>query len=482
MPNPERETMNNSDIVISTKNLSKVYKLYKNPKDRLKEALSLSGKIYHKDFYALKDINLEIKRGEVIGIVGKNGSGKSTLLKILSRVLTPSSGEFMVKGKVSSLLELGSGFNPELTGLENVYFYGTILGFSEEKIKEKLPEILDFADIGDFIYQPLKTYSSGMRARLAFSVAINVDPDILILDEVLAVGDELFRRKCYARMESFFKGRKTILFVSHSVSDINQLCSRAIMLNNGELIIDGISKTVTSLYQKYLYSPTRINLIKEIKILNEHLKADQVIGITATSNQTVNQVSINQLKVDEKFESLVKLGLKNEMNQGLKPYNIPSLKPITTIKSGISDVLIDNVKITTLLGETVNALLVDDEYRFTYRAKFRNKEKNVFFGIAFKSEKGLKLSGSNTSYFDNIIDEVKPDEVFIVSCRFTCYLLPGNYFTNINIISFKDSEIMPLCKIDDAFMFKVQPMSRRVYNGIISLNQSFEIEKIPLIK
>jgi len=188
---------NTNDIVISTRNLTKVYKLYRSPQDRLKEALHPGRKKYHKDFYALKDVNLEIRRGEVLGIVGKNGSGKSTLLKILSRVLTPSSGEFEVKGKVSSLLELGSGFNPELTGMENIFFYGTILGFTEEKIRGKLQEILDFAEIGDFVYQPLKTYSSGMKARLAFSVAINVDPDILILDEVLAVGDELFRRKCF---------------------------------------------------------------------------------------------------------------------------------------------------------------------------------------------------------------------------------------------------------------------------------------------
>lgn len=221
------------DIVISLKGISKKYNLYNNKLDRLKESLHPRRKQYHRDFYALKNINLEVKRGEVLGIIGKNGSGKSTLLKIISNILTPTSGIVEIKGKVVALLELGAGFNPEFSGMENIYFYCSLLGFDRKQTDEIVDEIIGFAELGDYINQPVKTYSSGMKARLGFAVSVNVDPDILILDEVLAVGDELFRRKCYARMESFFKGGKTILFVSHEANSINELCSRAILLDRG---------------------------------------------------------------------------------------------------------------------------------------------------------------------------------------------------------------------------------------------------------
>ena len=183
-----------SDIAISIKNVSKYYKLYNSPKDRLKESLSFSNKQYHKKFYATQNLSLDIKKGEILGIVGKNGSGKSTLLKLITSVLTPDEGSIKVNGKISALLELGSGFNPEFTGIENIFFYGTILGFSKQEMEAKLDDIIAFADIGDFIYQPLKSYSSGMKSRLGFAVAIHIEPEILILDEVLSVGDVLFQR------------------------------------------------------------------------------------------------------------------------------------------------------------------------------------------------------------------------------------------------------------------------------------------------
>lgn len=197
--------MNN--IAIKIENLSKIYKLYDKPIDRLKEALSISRKKRHKDYYALNDINLEIKKGEIVGIVGTNGSGKSTILKIITGVLTPTTGTINIDGKISALLELGAGFNPEYTGIENIYLNGTMLGYSKEEMETKIPKIIEFADIGDFIYQPVKTYSSGMFARLAFAVSINVDPDILIVDEALSVGDTRFQKKCYRKMEEFKKQR-----------------------------------------------------------------------------------------------------------------------------------------------------------------------------------------------------------------------------------------------------------------------------------
>lgn len=241
-----------SDIAIKIDGISKVYKLYNKPSDRVKEALNPFRKKYHHDFYALRGVSFEVKRGETIGIIGKNGSGKSTLLKVLTGVLTPSSGTARVHGKVSSLLELGVGFNPELTGLENVYFNGAVLGFSKEEIDRKLNEILEFADIGEFIGQPVKTYSSGMQVRLAFAVAVSVDPDVLIVDEALAVGDMSFQKKCMEKIVSFREAGKTIIFCSHDIHAVSALCDRAIWLKDGSVADIGKSDVVISSYVSWM--------------------------------------------------------------------------------------------------------------------------------------------------------------------------------------------------------------------------------------
>lgn len=228
-----------NDIAIKIENLSKVYKLYSHPLDRLKETFHPWRKVYHTDFYALDDINFEIKKGETIGIIGKNGAGKSTLLKIITGVLTQSSGQAQINGRIASLLELGAGFNPEYTGIENIYFQGTLMGLSHEEMAQKIDNILAFADIGDFIHQPVRMYSSGMFARLAFSVAINVDPDILIVDEALSVGDFAFQYKCFMKFKQLKESGKTILFVTHGMQEIIKYCDRAIYLRNGILRMDG---------------------------------------------------------------------------------------------------------------------------------------------------------------------------------------------------------------------------------------------------
>lgn len=202
------------------------------------------------DFTAVKDINMTVNEGEIIGIVGRNGSGKSTLLKIISGILTPSEGVVKTSGKIIPLIELGAGFHPHFTGLENIYFYTVVLGYNRQQISRLVPEIIEFSELGEFINQPIKNYSSGMKSRLAFSVSILVDPDILILDEVLSVGDEYFKEKSFARMKEFFESGKTILFVSHSAEQVNQLCQRAILLDSGEIIDQGGSTKVTSNYQK----------------------------------------------------------------------------------------------------------------------------------------------------------------------------------------------------------------------------------------
>jgi len=241
-----------SNYVIDIKNISKKYNLYKKPRDRIKEALSPFKKKYHDEFFALKDINVQVEKGNMVGFIGENGSGKSTLLKIITGVLTQSSGEIEISGKISALLELGSGFNPEYTGMENIYLNGMILGYSKEEIDEKIADIIHFADIGEHINQPVKTYSSGMFVRLAFAVAINVDPDILIIDEALAVGDLEFQLKCMEKFTEFRNSDKTILFVSHDINSVRRFCDKVYWLKEGTIEDWGDTMDVTEKFDNYL--------------------------------------------------------------------------------------------------------------------------------------------------------------------------------------------------------------------------------------
>ena len=228
------------NIAIQVDHLSKMYKLYDKPTDRFKEAMGIKKKKYYKEHYALRDVSMDVKQGECVGIIGTNGSGKSTILKIITGTLNPTSGNVTVNGRISALLELGAGFNQEYTGIENIYLNGTMMGFSREEIDQRMEGILQFADIGDFVHQPVKTYSSGMFVRLAFAVAINIDPEILIVDEALSVGDVFFQAKCYHKFEEFKRMGKTILFVSHDLGSVAKYCDRVILLNQefykGELM------------------------------------------------------------------------------------------------------------------------------------------------------------------------------------------------------------------------------------------------------
>ncbi len=257
-----------SDIALKVENLSKVYRLYDNPVDRLKESLHPFKKSYHRDFYALRDISFEIKKGETVGIIGKNGSGKSTLLKILTGVLTPTNGNVYVNGKVSALLELGTGFNPELTGIENVYFSGTIMGYKKQEMDAKLDGILSFADIGEFVHQPVKTYSSGMFVRLAFAVAINVDPEILIVDEALSVGDMRFQQKSIRKMKSLMDNAKSILFVTHDMGTVLNFCKKAMWLTDGKINDFGNPDFICKKYVAYM---TLDNITNEPRVKDEKI-------------------------------------------------------------------------------------------------------------------------------------------------------------------------------------------------------------------
>ncbi|MEX3745323.1 MULTISPECIES: ABC transporter ATP-binding protein [Lysinibacillus] len=299
-------TILDEDVVISVNNLSKVYKLYNDPKDRLKESLSLSRKKYHKEFHALNNISFKVKRGETIGIIGKNGSGKSTLLKILTGVLSPSEGEVFVKGKIAALLELGAGFNPEYTGMENIFLQGTIIGFTKEQMRSKVESILQFAEIGDYINQPVRTYSSGMFARLAFAVAINVEPEILIVDEALAVGDVRFQAKCFKKFEDLKEQGITILFVTHDVFSVRNMCDRAVWINQGELLLEGDTSLVTAKYMEYMNSETLS--------LENVLDIDEIGSEVSIENKITNFNFINRWGKDQgaiKYVELINSKGKN---------------------------------------------------------------------------------------------------------------------------------------------------------------------------
>ena len=280
-----------SDVAIKVDNVSKIYKLYDKPTDRLKESLGLSRKKMYKEHYALKDVSFDVHRGETVGIIGTNGSGKSTILKIITGVLNPTQGEVKIAGRISALLELGAGFNMEYTGIENIYLNATMMGFTKEETDAKLQSILDFADIGEFVYQPVKTYSSGMFVRLAFAVSINIDPDILIVDEALSVGDVFFQVKCYHKFEEFKKLGKTILFVSHDLGSVSKYCDRVILLNQGVKISEGEPKKIVDEYKQVLVKQNE-------ETFEGGEKKAAILTKTVDKDAWMNQLKINPEVLD----------------------------------------------------------------------------------------------------------------------------------------------------------------------------------------
>ncbi|ANA79731.1 MULTISPECIES: ABC transporter ATP-binding protein [Paenibacillus] len=365
---------------IKVSGLSKSYKLYDKQSDRLKEVLNPFKKKYHKDFYALSDISFDVNKGETVGIIGKNGSGKSTLLKIITGVLTPTSGELFTDGKIFSLLELGAGFNPEYTGVQNVHLSGTIMGYSEQEMNVKMQDVIDFADIGDFINQPVKNYSSGMYARLAFAVAINVDPEILIIDEALSVGDMFFQNKCFKKLEELQQRGITILFVSHDISSIKKLCNRVLWISNGEQIAYGEKDEVCIRYYNEQY-----NLLQDY---NTSIYSNQKYATVDSENRSITL-------------DIPKLNYRYEVGG-----------------SGKAEIV--SFFITDENGMQTSVLEAEKSYDIHMYGKFHGVFKNVLFGITMETEKGTVVYSTNNYINEEVIKAVTENTIY--ECIFTLKL------------------------------------------------------------
>ena len=453
-----------TEIAIKVQNLSKCYHIYDSPRDRLKQFIAprlqrltwQQPKQYFREFWAVKDVSFEVKKGETVGIIGRNGSGKSTLLQMICGTLNPTHGSIETNGRIAALLELGSGFNPEFTGRENVYMNASVLGLSNKEIDKRFDDIAAFAEIGDFIEQPVKTYSSGMTVRLAFAVAINVDPEILIVDEALSVGDELFQRKCFSRIETIREKGATILFVSHSGGTIVELCDRAVLMDAGEKLAVGIPKKIIGNYHKLLYAPAE----KKKDIRDKIIRANSLKDIQTLANDDYK---------DPNEESVHKV-------EPLESYD-PNLIPTSTIEYESHGVYIENPKILTIDGVHVNNLVRGKTYRYTYTVNFIKPANNVSFGMLIKTTSGVELGGGSSSNFNkDSLAFVNASSTYQVEFRFCCSLNTGVYFLNAGVLGNIEDNETYLHRLIDVAMFRVLPDAEHLATGVVDFGCFPEIE------
>ncbi|WP_373922436.1 ABC transporter ATP-binding protein [Duganella sp. Root198D2] len=440
--------MMHSDIAIKVEHLSKCFQIYDKPRDRLKQMLARNRKQYFREFWALRDVSFEIKRGETVGIVGRNGSGKSTLLQIICGTLNPTKGSVQTFGRIAALLELGSGFNPEFNGRENVYMNAAVLGLAQDEIDARFNDIVAFADIGDFIEQPVKTYSSGMMVRLAFAVAINVDPEILIVDEALSVGDELFQRKCFSRIEAIRAKGATILFVSHSGGTVVDLCDRAILLDAGEHLAIGAPKQIVGWYQKLMYAEPDKQAAMRERMRHANLPAVATTDDAGNGSANIPVIDVASEEEPESFD--------------------PTLVPTSTISYEVRGAEISEPKILTIAGKHVNNLRRGRAYRYVYTVTFNRDVRNVRFGMLIKTINGVELGGavSANAAFDRI-PLVAAGAKYKVEFRFNCSLNSGVYFLNAGLQGDIDGVESFLHRLVDIAMFRVGHEMDNLATGII---------------
>ena len=455
-----------SEHAIKISNLSKCYQIYSQPRDRLKQflfpklrnSIGLNARQYFREFWALKNISFEVKKGETVGIIGRNGCGKSTLLQIICGTVSQTEGSVSCNGRIAALLELGSGFNPEFSGRENVYLNGAILGLSADEIRGRFDEIINFADIGDFLEQPVKTYSSGMMMRLAFAVAVNADPDILIIDEALSVGDELFQRKCFSRIETIRAAGATILFVSHSGHQIIDLCDRAILLDDGEQLLIDVPKTVVALYHKLLYAP-----LEERLSLRDEIRG----GKNVVPDEEVNK------------SNPINVGYERDV-EALEVYD-PLFRSSSVIEYEEAGVLISDPKILNLNGRQLNGLVRGETYEFQYKASFKKSISKPRFGMLIKSVSGISIGGASLLGGGREIEgllSVEPFEEILVSFTFTCILNPGVYFLNAGVLGDSGAGESYLHRVIDIAVFRVSQVETSIATSIVDFGCKFNFLKI----
>ena len=407
------------ETTIKVDHISKVYRLYDKPRDRIREAFSLSRKAFYKEHYALRDVSFAISRGETVGIIGTNGAGKSTILKIITGVLSPTEGNIAVNGRISALLELGAGFNGEYTGIENIYLNGTMIGFSREEINRKLDDILAFADIGDFVYQPVKTYSSGMFVRLAFAVAINIDPEILIVDEALSVGDAFFQVKCYHKFEEFKKQGKTILFVSHDLGSVQKYCDRVILLDKGLKRAEGAPKDMIDLYKKVM--------------------AGQDIPETDMPAPEAAQAGV---KDDEQPRDGRSWRGRMEENPDCSSY-------------GNGDATILDYCVMDQDRRITNVLSANEAYTIRMKVQFHRRLSEPVFALTLRDKQGTDICGTNTMYEDYDTGEVKDGDIRVISFTQQMNLKGGEYLLCLGCTGFKDGDFEVYHRLYDVCLIRV---------------------------
>ncbi len=431
-----------SDTVIKITNLVKEYKMYKSKKDRLFETI-LPGYEKHSTFKALDNLNLELRKGEVLGILGKNGAGKSTLLKMITGVATQTSGTIEINGKISSLLELGAAFNPDLTGYENIYQHGQVMGLTDEEIKSKEKEIIDFADIGEHLSQPVKTYSSGMFARLAFACAINVDPDILIVDEVLSVGDMAFQLKCFKKFEQFKEKGKTIIFVTHNVNDVLTNCNRAIILENGRKTFDGSVKDGVNRYKKIIVG----------------INPDEEIAETENKDERKD----NNIK-EKKLENTECWKDKFNQNPNMVDYGN---KEAEVIDYGIFD----------LSGNAVNIFDNGDTIVFKSKVKFNEQVKDPIFTVTIKDFAGKDIAGTNSNIEKVLTGTYEIGDIAVAEFVQKVPVAPGKYTLSFSCTRYNvNGELEALNRKYDALLIEIITTKNTV--GLVRLDSEITVSKI----
>lgn len=440
------------EYAIRVSNVTKTYRVFNHPHHRLLQSLNRRGK-YYRDFTAINDVSFTVEKGETIGIIGKNGAGKSTLLQIICGVLSPTQGTVEVNGRVAAILELGAGFNPEFTGRENVMLGAALLGMSEAEARAAIPEIVGFAELENFIDQPVKTYSSGMYIRLAFALAISVHPDILIVDEALAVGDEAFQRKCFGKIEYLKSHGCTLLFVSHSAGTVTYLCDRVILLEGGRRLLSGLPKRAVALYQRLLYAPGE----KRDDVLDEIRRADE-----CADDEFDNAPHAGHL------ESPSIVLYEDESERYDAGFTTSSLVELVSRGAKIS-----GVRVLRESGEPVNVLAPGRHYYVSYEVDFSIEARRVNLGMMIKSIEGIELFGMTSNSIGDSLEIIPSGTRCSVKFKFKNLFLPGTYFLNVGCHGIdEEGELGFLHRILDVYMFKVEsPASSRLIRGYYDLSE-----------